>query len=148
MFERLRRLLPKENEITREGTVGGVRFVYHQDLDECFGGVFPGCIDKNRVIHLTEPERLVAFIRNHELVHHRRWGKPTMRCLRFFKSDVGVGGIIAILVLSLALSNVFGTDIPCLIALGFIVFSYIICGFYEEHVANREARKICGELRS
>lgn len=148
MFERLRRLRFKENEITREETVGGVRFIYHKNLDACLGGISLGWVDTKRVIHLTEPERLVAYIKNHELAHHRRWNKPTMRCLRFFKSSVGMGGIIVLLVLSLALSNVFGTDIPCLIALGFIVFSYIICGFYEEHVANREARKICGEARS
>lgn len=147
MLERLKRLAVKENKITREETVGGVRFIYHQDLDECFRGISPGWIDMNRVIHLTEPERLVAFIRNHELIHYRRWNKPTMRCLRFFKSVMGRGAIVALFVFALVLLEVLGTNIPILIAMGLTVVPYIICEAYEEHIASRGARKICEELR-
>lgn len=128
----------KENEVVREETVDGIKFVYHWGF---FGGSF-GCIDKNRVIHLSEPEFLVTLARSHELVHYRRWNKLTMRCYQFWQTKVSIWIVLASLILSLALLEF--TEIPILLWLGLLCF-FSFCGMHEEKIAMKEAKKMTYE---
>lgn len=140
---RPRRLLGA-NKVTRKEIVDGIKFVYHKDLDWGAFGISPGWVDKNRVIHLTEPERLVSFIKNHELAHHHRWNKPAMRYMRFLTANLNMKTLTAFSLLFLALFYIFGTLLPFYIVAPSVFFSYCICRIHEEYVANREARKILG----
>ncbi len=141
----------KESEVTREETVDGVKFVYHWGF--CEGSFAFGCIDKNRVIHLTEPEFLVTLARSHELVHHRRWNTPTMRCYVFFAHKSGRKLIATTILLALATSIILsfalwgGGNLPIVILSPFLLpiglwVLYTLCEDHEEKIAMRETEKM------